>query len=124
MKACTNNRNSRTVTLTVDESTAAYIEEEKAAMRKNLFCEKMAHYASREPNHFLQLDSHDGELYAEGTVELMFVSSVRVLIPHDADHKSAIRQLERLTQWLDKNPDLFGCAQPRPIIMFSDDIPF
>ena len=74
-------------------------------MDRRLFCEKLAHYASREPRHFLQLDAHHlngyddemrpdehGEaLTASGTVELMHGASVRVLIQSDRVEREAPR---------------------------------
>ena len=93
-----------------------------------LFCQKLGHYAGTPPKHFLQLDAFycagpddvmhpDAEgdsLTASGTVELMHGADVRVLIPHGADPKVAVRQLKKLAKWLQRNPDLFEAAQPEP----------
>ncbi len=69
-------------------------------MDKKLFADKIAHYATREPKHFLQLDAHymptggdeyyspdgDGDLLTiDRTVELMEGTTTRVLIPLDTD---------------------------------------
>ena len=62
---------------------------------KRLFAEKIAHYAQRDPRHFVQIDGIFAPMYEEGvpidfegdfinpcrTVELMHGSNVRVLIP-------------------------------------------
>ena len=98
-------------------------------MNKQQFCDKLAHYASREPKKFLQLDGfhkpegfdeamrgfEGDELYsAGGTVELMKGASVRILIPYDTDIKVAIRQIKRMARWLKKNPELIEHAKPEP----------
>ncbi len=81
----------------------------------------LAHYAQREPKHFLQLDcaympeggdsimrpDEDGDcMTAGGTVELMYGATVRVLIPHDTDPVIAVRQLKKLAKWLKSAPRL------------------
>jgi len=110
-------------------------------MDKALFGNKLAHYASREPKHFLQLDGHymprggDDEMHpddegdyvsAMGTVELMHGATVRVLIPHDADPMVAARQLKKLTRWFKSNPSMLKMAQPTPEMTQDDfaDTPF
>ena len=97
-------------------------------MDRKLFCEKLAHYASREPKHFLQLDGHhvplgyddlmrvdeDGDaVTAQGTVELMHGATVRILIPYGTDPRLAVRQLRKLAKWLELNPQLMNYAQPK-----------
>lgn len=97
-------------------------------MNKILFGEKLAHYAAREPKHFLQLDGQymprggDDEMRpddegdyvsAMGTVELMRGATVRVLIPHDADPIVAARQLKKLARWFKGNPSMLKMAQPK-----------
>ena len=96
-------------------------------MDKTLLGNKLAHYASREPKYFLQLDGHylprggddemrpdcDGDaVSASGTVELMYGATVRVLIPHDGDVLVAVRQLKKLAKWLKRDPSLFDLAKP------------
>ena len=101
-------------------------------INKTIYGNKLAHYASREPKSFLQLDAFyspwedsalwedpalhpdkDGDaLKGKGTIELMQVAEVRVLIPHDAKPKAAVRQLKKIAKWLNKNPDLFDLAKP------------
>ena len=49
-----------------------------------------------------------------GTIELMHGASVRVLIPHDAKPKEAVRQLKKIAKWLNKDTDLFDLAKPIP----------
>ncbi len=109
-------------------------------MDKTLFGNKLAHYASREPKHFLQLDGNylprggddemrpdcDGDaVSAGGTVELMYGATVRVLIPHDGDVLVAVRQLKKLAKWLKRNPSLFDLAKPAAEQPCMDcDIPF
>lgn len=109
-------------------------------MDRTLFGNTLAHYSSREPKHFLQLDGHylprggddvlrpdsDGDaVSAAGTVELMYGATVRVLIPHDADVLVAARQLKKLAKWLKRKPSLLELAKP-PAKQLSDDsdIPF
>lgn len=94
---------------------------------KRLFAEKIAHYAQREPKHFLQLDAvfapvdiegqmsidFEGDfLDARGTVELMHCSNVRVLIPRETNPKVAIRQLKKLAKLLRAKPELMDFAKP------------
>lgn len=111
-------------------------------MNKDLFAEKIAHYARREPKYFLQLDGHylphggdeytrtdaDGDaVTADATVELMHGSTVRVLIPHDADPRVAARQLKKISKWFKCNPNLLDCAKPKPEktpVDFDNEIPF
>jgi len=96
-------------------------------MNKKQFCDKLAHYAAREPKQFLQLDGfhkpkdceglmrglEGDDLYmAGGTVELMRGASVRILIPYDTDVKVAIRQIKRMARWLKNNPELIEYAKP------------
>ena len=97
-------------------------------MNKTIYGNKLAHYASREPKSFLQLDAlidlkpdsfthpdKDGDvLMGGGTIELMHGASVRVLIPHDAKPKEAVRQLKKIAKWLNKDTDLFDLAKPIP----------
>jgi hypothetical protein len=92
------------------------------------FCDKIAHYASREPKQFLQLDSFympdggddvmhpdkDGDaLLALETIELMRCCHVRVLIPDNIDVKVAVRQLKKVAKWLKRKPDLLEYAKPK-----------
>ena len=57
----------------------------------------------------------DGDALMVGaTIELMNGSCVRVLIPHDANPKVAVRQLEKLTKELSREPGLFEFAAPVP----------
>ena len=111
-------------------------------MDKALFGNTLAHYASREPKQFLQMDGHymprggddqmrpdgDGDaVTAFGTVELMYGATVRVLIPHDSDPIVAARQLKKLSKWLKSKPSLLDYAQPKSQATqpdFDDDIPF
>jgi hypothetical protein len=99
-------------------------------MQDKLFCEKIAHYASKKPKHFLQMDGQfypegyveypfypddDGDtLNAGGTVELMCGATVRVLIPQDTDPIVAARQLKKMAKWLKKHPELIDFAKPLP----------
>ncbi len=88
---------------------------------EKLFGECLAHYAQREPNHFLKLyceympnggdfDEHpDGNgdcMDAVYAVELMYGAAVQVLIPHDTDPVIAARQLKKLAKWLQREPRL------------------
>ena len=109
-------------------------------MDKTLFRNKLAHYASREPKHFLQLDGNylprggddmmrpdcDGDAFiADGTVELMHGATVRVLIPHDGNVLVAVRQLKKLAKWLKRDPSLFDLAKPEVEQPYGNsDIPF
>ena len=109
-------------------------------MDKSLFGNKLAHYASREPKHFLQLDGNylprggddeirpdcDGDaVSAKGTVELMNGATVRVLIPHDGDVLVAVRQLKKLAKWLKRNQNLLDLAKPVAYQPSSDSgLPF
>ncbi len=108
-------------------------------MDKAIFANKLAHYASRKPKHFLQLDGYympdgddmhcpddDGDaVVADGTVELMNGADVRVLIPHDGDVLVAVRQLKKIAKWLKREPSLFDLAKPREYPVYGkDDIPF
>ncbi len=109
-------------------------------MDNALFGNTLAHYASREPKHFLQLDGHymprggddvmspddDGDaVTAGGTVELMYGATVRVLIPHDGDVMVAARQLKKLAKWLKRKPDLLKLAKPPEEMTLGDsEIPF
>ena len=110
-------------------------------MKNKIFCDKLAHYANREPKNFLQMDGFympeggdsdmhpdkDGDvLEASSTVELMLGSSVRVLIPYDTDLKAALRQMKKLTKWLKHRPDLIERnAKPTSELEdFDESIPF
>jgi hypothetical protein len=111
-------------------------------MDKALFGNTLAHYATREPKLFLQMDGHymprggddqmrpdgDGDaVTANGTFELMHGATVRVLIPGDSDPIVAARQLKKLAKWLKSKPSLLDYAQARSTISqpdFDDEIPF
>ena len=98
-------------------------------MKNKLFGEKLAHYASKEPKHFLQMDGYyDSEVYdelmhpdlegdafiAQGTVELMDGATVRILIPYHTDPTVAARQIKKMAKWLRKKPSLIDFAKPEP----------
>ena len=98
-------------------------------MNKQQFCDKLAHYASREPKKFLQIDGFylpeggddflrpdkDGDcMHGTATIELMQGTYVRVLIPYETNAKVAARQLKKMTKWLKKRPDLMELAKPDP----------
>lgn len=85
---------------------------------RRLLGERLAHYATREPKAFTQLDGHycpeggdgllapdtDGDaLTAQATCELMYGAYVRVLIPRDATPMIAARQLRKLAEWLERD---------------------
>ncbi len=106
---------------------------------QQLFGEKLAHYATRTPKRFLQLDGHymphggdsvmhpdeDGDVFmALGTVELMHGSTVRVLIPHDADPKVVTRELKKMAKWFKHNPQLLEQVAPDPFRPCDTDHPF
>jgi hypothetical protein len=109
---------------------------------KRLFAEKIAHYAQREPKHFLQIDGifaagrYDEQtpidlegdfLDACRTVELMHGSNVRVLIPQGTHPKVAIRQLKKMAKLLQTKPELMNYALPEveDTQAYEDsDIPF
>ncbi len=108
-------------------------------MNKALFGEKLAHYAKREPKHFLQLDGfylpHGGDdlmrpdddgdaICAQGTVELMHGATVRILIPGDADPKVAARQLKKLAKWFKRKPSLLDFGKTPLKTIPKDDLPF
>lgn len=110
-------------------------------MKNKIFCDKLAHYASRDPKNFMQMDGRyiqkgsgddytrpdkDGDaLNVESTIELMHGSSVRVLIPYDTDVKVAVRQMKKLAKWLKRRPDLLEYAKPESASeIFDDLIPF
>jgi hypothetical protein len=117
---------------------------ERQNMNQILHDEKLAHYATREPKHFLQLDGHylprnsgdglhvdaDGDaLTSTATVELMQGATVRVLIPHDADPKAAVRQLKKLAKWLKGSKHMLFNVRPEmemaPVIGdFDAECPF
>jgi len=108
------------------------------------FADKLAHYARKNPKQFLQMDGFylpdggddlmnpddEGDcLQAISTVELMYMfgATVRVLIGSDADRMVAVRQLQKLAEWLEVNPDLMNLAEPAALYdnEFDDsDIPF
>jgi ABC-type uncharacterized transport system YnjBCD substrate-binding protein len=104
------------------------------------FCDKLAHYASREPKKFLQLDgfhqpiwnenftkliTNDFSYTSRGTIELMNGANVRVLIPYSTDVKIAVRQLKHITKWLKNNPELIEYAKPdKESEDFDFEIPF
>ncbi len=90
-------------------------------INRKLFGECLAHYAQREPKHFLQFDCFympgggDSDMHpdengdyttANSTVELIHGSTVRVLIPHDTDPVVAVRQLKKIAKWLKREPML------------------
>jgi hypothetical protein len=90
-------------------------------MDRNLFAEKLGHYAMKEPRKFVQLDGWsqgaagslegdvDGDsLFAGKTVELMGGSTVRILIPLDTDPLVAARILKKLRKWFKANLSEFG----------------
>ena len=94
---------------------------------RDQFAKKLAHYATRDPKRFLQMDGFqvkgdgddimrpdkDGDcLFSIGTTELMAGATVRVLIPEETDPKVAIRHLKKFTKWLKKSPDLMDFAKP------------
>lgn len=111
-------------------------------MNKTIFAKKLAHYAKRNPKSFLQLDvfyapedkfmrpDKDGDGFmATATTELMHGADVRVLVPHDAEAKTAIRQLKKIAKWLSRSPNLLNLAHPVPeedeLVPEKDDtIPF
>ncbi len=95
--------------------------EQMTENQRKQFGECLAHYAQREPKHFVQLDCRympdDGDdvmhmdengdcATVSNTVELMRGATVRVLIPHDTDPVIAARQLKRLAKWLNREPML------------------
>lgn len=96
-------------------------------MNKKQFCDKLAHYAAREPKKFLQIDGFylpeggddflhpdkDGDyMHGSATVELMHGTDVRVLIPYETNAKVAARQLKKMAKWLNRNPGLIEYAKP------------
>ena len=96
-------------------------------MDKALFGNTLARYATCEPNHFLQLDGYnlpdggnectrpdaDGDVIeSRATVELMAGSSVKALIPHDANPFVAARELKKFERWLENEPRLLERAKP------------
>jgi hypothetical protein len=98
-------------------------------MNKQQFCDKLAHYAAREPKKFLQIDGFylpeggddflhpdkDGDyMHGTETVELMRGTDVRVLIPYETNAKVAARQLKKMAKWLKRRPDLMEFAKPDP----------
>jgi len=108
-------------------------------MNTKLFGEKLAHYALKEPKHFLQLDGHhvpgglddgmgvdeDGDtVTAQGTVELMRGATVRILISEGTNPKVAVRQLKKLTKWFKRNPQMIDYAKPKSAPPAGDDVPF
>jgi len=98
-------------------------------MTSRIFADRLAHYSTHEPKHFLRMDGNywpgvcdrlnptdsDGDcLQAGPTVELMYGATVRVLIPADADRDAAVRLLKKLARWLKHSPDLMQYAEPVP----------
>ena len=98
-------------------------------MNKTIYDNKLAHYASREPRSFLQLDAFylphnddpdldadkDGDALMGGaTIELMNGASVRVLLPHNADPKVVVRQLKKITKEFNQHPDFLWCTTQVP----------
>jgi len=111
--------------------------------QKIIFAEKLAHYASRRPKRFLQLDAFympfgDDQLLmpdedrdavcASGTVELMNGPTTRVLIPRHTHPDIAVRELRKLAKWLESNPALIKYAEEREQTdaerEHSNEIPF
>lgn len=106
---------------------------------KKAFGEKLAHYATRPPKQFLQLDAFyiedydavmppdkDGDaIMTGGTVELMYGSCVRVLIPYDTDRRMAVRQLRKIAKHLDDNPFIMKNLEMPPLGSTDDcEAPF
>ena len=96
------------------------------AIRRH-FVENPSHYTKRDPKSILQLEGfhvtqggddvlrpdEDGDcLHAGPPVVLIHGVTVRVRIPEDAALKDAIRQLKKLADWLERNPDLMDLAMP------------
>ena len=110
-------------------------------MKNKLFSEKLAHYASKEPKHFLQMDGYyvpevydelvypdlEGDAFtAQGTVELMNGATVRILIPSNTDPTVAARQIKKMAKWLRKKPSLieFSKSAPEKDPFDKDGLPF